>query len=153
MKKNLLYILLILFIVVSCKEEAIPRPNNLLSKERMAGILYDITMINSIKGVNKFKLEESYMRLDTYLYEKHKTDSIQFQISNNYYAANPTVYSEIYEMVQARLTKERKVIGEELEAEQKRRDSIQEAKKIDRENGKKDSVGKIKFSDKKVLKK
>ena len=132
MKKYIACILTILFVVVSCKEEAVPKPDNLLEKEKMAEILYDITLINAVKGVNKKKLEESLMHLDSYIYKKHETDSLQFIVSNNYYAANPMQYNEIYKMVQAKLTKERKAVGEELKAEQKRRDSIQEAKKLER---------------------
>jgi hypothetical protein len=144
MNRYIALILIVILTTVSCKEEAVPKPSNLLSKEQMTAILYDITLINSIKGVNKKKLEDGYMHLDTYLYTKHNTDSAQFADSNNYYAANPTVYSEIYSTVQAKLTKDRKTVGEELEAEQKRRDSIQKAKKLARKNKKKDSVAKPK---------
>ncbi len=144
MNRYIAFILIVVLTIVSCEEEAVPKPSNLLSKEKMAEILYDKTLVNSIKGVNKKKLEDSYMHLDTYLYKKHDTDSLQFVDSNNYYAANPTVYSEIYGIVQARLTKERKDVGKELEAEQKRRDSIQKAKKLARKNKNKDSVAKPK---------
>jgi len=143
MKKFIACILLVLLGMVSCKEEAIPRPDDLLSKEQMAAILYDITLINSTKGVNKNKLDETYLAIDTYLYKKHNIDSLQFKRSNNYYAANPNTYSEIYGLVQARLTRERKAVGEKLEAEQKRKDSLREAKNAARKSGKKDSVGKL----------
>ncbi|AXG68410.1 hypothetical protein KORDIASMS9_00625 [Kordia sp. SMS9] len=129
MKKYIACLLILVLTIASCKNEAIPKPDDLLSKETMAAILYDITLVNSIKGVNKSKLDDGFMHLDMYLYEKHKTDSLQFKSSNNYYAANPEIYSEIYGIVQARLTKERKEVGEQLEIEQKRRDSISEAKK------------------------
>lgn len=129
MKKYIACVILLAFTVVSCKQEAVPKPDDLLSKEKMAAILYDITLVNSIKGVNKSKLDDGFMHLDMYLYKKHETDSLQFKRSNNYYAANPEAYSEIYGIVQARLTKERKAVGEQLEIEQKRRDSISEAKK------------------------
>jgi hypothetical protein len=132
--------------IVSCREEAVPKPENLLSKEKMADILYDITIINSIKGVSKKQIEDSYLRYDTYLYEKHKVDSIQFETSNNYYSANPTLYYEIYDKVKARLGKERKLVGEKLEAEEKRRDSVQKAKNLERKKAA-DSVPKKKFGE------
>ncbi|MCH2192530.1 DUF4296 domain-containing protein [Kordia sp.] len=143
MKKYIICLLTVLLTIVSCNEEAVPKPDNLLSKERMAAILYDISLINSIKGVNKKKLEDGYMHLDTYLYKKHDTDSTQFLSSNNYYAANPALYNEIYGIVPARLTKERKKVGDELEAEQKRRDSVQKSKKLARKK-KNDSLTKAK---------
>ena len=129
--KKYIWCFVITCIAVSCRKEAVPKPDNLLSKEKMAIILYDVTLINSIKGVNKKKLEETNMHLDSYLYKKHETDSLQFLMSNNYYAANPLQYNEIYGMVHDRLQKERKGIDEELKAEQERRDSLQEAKKIE----------------------
>jgi hypothetical protein len=144
MKKYILYLVIVL-IAVSCREEAIPKPDNLLSQEKMVAILYDVTLINSIKGVNKRKLEDSNMHLDSYLYKKHETDSLQFLSSNNYYAANPLKYNKIYGLVQARLQKERKGIDEELKAEQKRRDSLQAAKKAERK--KNDTLPKPKFSE------
>jgi hypothetical protein len=144
MKKYILCLVIVL-IAVSCREEAIPKPDNLLSQEKMVAILYDVTLINSIKGVNKRKLEDSNMHLDSYLYKKHETDSLQFLSSNNYYAANPLKYNKIYGLVQARLQKKRKGIDEELKAEQKRRDSLQAAKKAERK--KNDTLPKPKFSE------
>ncbi len=141
--KKYIWCLLITFIAVSCREAAVPKPDNLLSKEKMAEILYDVTLINSVKGVNKQKLEESYMHLDTYLYQKHETDSLQFLSSNNYYAAHPMKYFDIYGMVEARLQKERKGIDEELKAEQKRKDSLKEVEKAERK--KNDTLPKPKF--------
>ena len=128
MKTYITYLFIALFVLISCKEEAVPKPDNLLSKEKMAEILYDVTLINAAKGVNKKKLEDSYMHLDAYIYQKHAIDSVVFLESNNYYAANPMQYDEIYGIVQARLTKERKAVGEAIEAEQKRKDSLQKAR-------------------------
>ncbi|WP_052752735.1 DUF4296 domain-containing protein [Kordia zhangzhouensis] len=138
--KKVISLFILCITIISCKEEAVPKPDNLLSKEKMAEILYDITLINAAKGVDNKKLEESYMHLDAYVYQKHQIDSLQFLVSNNYYAANPLIYDEIYGIVQAKLTKERKAIGKEIELEQKRRDSIQDAKKIARKERNNDSI-------------
>jgi uncharacterized protein YcfL len=145
MKKYIICLFIGLFMVVSCREEAVPRPDNLLSEEKMAAILYDITLINAVKGVSRKQLNESYLRYDTYLFEKHGVDSTQFAESNNYYSANPTLYHEIYGIVRDSLTKERKIVGEKLEAEQKRRDSVQKAMKYNRKKG--DTLTKKKFGE------
>lgn len=144
MKKYIAGLLIVLLTVISCREEAVPKPDNLLSKEQIAAILYDITLINAVKGVNKKKLEDSFMHLDAYLYKKHQTDSLQFMTSNNYYAANPMEYDEVYGIVQAKLLEQRKGVEEELKAEQKRRDSLQEAKKASLK--KNDTLPKPKFA-------
>jgi hypothetical protein len=140
--------------IVSCKQESIPKPDNLLSKEQMANMLYDITLINAMKGVDKRKLDSSILHFDTYLYKKHKTDSAQFAISNNYYAANPLKYNEIYGMVSARLEKERKVVDKKMEAEKQRRDSLQKAKKEEQIKRKKlgDTLPVRKFNEAKKVK-
>jgi len=135
--------MVLVLMAVSCKEEAIPKPDDLISKERMAEILYDLTLINSVKGVNKRKLEKNNMHLDAYLYKKYETDSLQFLSSNNYYAAHPLKYNEIYGLVQARLEKERKGVDDQLKIEQERRDSLQAAKKA--ELKKNDTLPKPKF--------
>lgn len=136
---------IIVLIAVSCREEAVPKPDNLLSKEKMAEVLYDVTLINSVKGVDKNKLEETNMHLDTYLYKKHEIDSLQFVNSNNYYATYPLIYNEIYGLVEAKFQKERTDIGKQLEAEQKRKDSIEEAKKEERK--KNDTLPKPQFTE------
>jgi len=146
MKKYILC--LIVFIeIVSCREEAVPKPDNLLSKQQMADVLYDITVINSMKGVDKRGLEASILHFDTYLYKKHNIDSVQFTSSNNYYASNPLQYNKIYGLVVARLEKERTIVEAEMKKEQERKDSLQKAKKqeIAKQKKLKDTVPKPKF--------
>ncbi len=147
MKTYIASILTLLLLVVSCKEEAVPKPDDLLSKQQMADILYDITLINSMKGVDKKNLEASFFHYDTYLYKKHNVDSAQFAESNNYYAAYPLKYDKIYELVNTRFLKERRDVEAELEKEKKRRDSLQKAKKEEQErlNKRKDTVQKKKL--------
>ena len=129
MKKYIACILILVLTVVSCREEAVPKPDNLLSKKQMADVLYDVTLINAMKGVDKKGIDSSILHFDTYIYQKHNIDSTQFSESNNYYAANPLEYDEIYGLVNARLSKERTEVEAEIKKEQERRDSIQKAKK------------------------
>ncbi len=143
--KKYIWCLIVLVGMVSCKEEAVPKPDNLLSKEQMANILYDVTLINAMKGVDKKKLEESFLHFDAYIYKKHNIDSAQFASSNNYYSANPLKYGKIYELVSAKLQKERTVVEAEMKKEQKRRDSVQKAKKEALK--KKDTLPKPKFKE------
>lgn len=123
--------------MVSCRKEAVPKPDDLLSKEKMANILHDISLINSMKGVDKKGLEASILRYDAYIFKKYDIDSARFFKSNNYYAANPVQYDKIYELVEAKLQQERKHIQLEIEKEKKRNDSIKNAHK---ENFKKEGT-------------
>ncbi|WP_046756322.1 DUF4296 domain-containing protein [Kordia jejudonensis] len=129
MKKYIACILIVLFTVISCKREVVPKPDNLLSKEKMAAVLYDISLINAMKGVDKKSVEATNIHFDTYIYKKHNIDSIQFSESNNYYATSPLEYDAIYALVNERFAKERSLVEAEMKKEQKRRDSLQKAKK------------------------
>jgi hypothetical protein len=122
-------LLIVLFAIVSCRKEAVPKPDDLLSKEKMADILHDITLINAMKGVDKKKLEASILHYDTYIYKKHDIDSARFFKSNNYYAANPEEYDKIYVLVEAKLQQKRTQIQVEMEKEKKQKDSIRKAQK------------------------
>lgn len=138
--KNILWCILVLLMVSACKREHVSKPDDLISKEKMTNILYDLVLLNSIKGINKKKLEERNMHLDSYLYKKYEIDSVQFSTSNTYYAANPSEYDEIYQIVNARLKAKRGEITIEMEADKKRRDSIKDVKDAQR---KKDSSTKF----------
>ena len=138
-------LLIVLLAVVSCRKEAVPKPDNLLPKEKMADILHDITLINAMKGVDKKKLEASILHYDTFIYKKYDIDSTRFIESNNYYAANPEEYDKIYELVEAKLNVQRTRIQVKMEEEKKRKDSIRKAQKEALK--KKDTLPKAKFNE------
>lgn len=137
-------LLIVLLAIVSCRKEVVPKPDDLLSKEKMADILHEITLINAMKGVDKKKLEASILHYDTYIYKKHDVDSTRFIESNNYYAANPEEYDKIYELVEAKLNAQRTSIQVKMEEEKKRKDSIRNAQKEALK--KKDTLPKPKFN-------
>ena len=119
---------LIFVLLFSCGAPEVEKPEGLLSKEKMAAILYDITVINATKGVQTKALEENNLLFENFIYEKHKIDSISFAKSNHYYAAYPEQYTTIYQIVEARLKKEQKAITEIIKEEDKKKDSIRKAK-------------------------
>ncbi|WP_430411531.1 DUF4296 domain-containing protein [Kordia sp.] len=145
--KRYIWCLLVVLGMVSCRKEAVPKPDNLLSNQEMANILYDITLINAMKGVDKKGVEASFIQYDTYLYKKYNIDSAQFARSNNYYAADPLRYDKIYALVDARLKEERAEVEATMKKEQVRRDSLQKAKKEEQARLKKlnDTIPKAKY--------
>jgi len=100
--KHLVYILLLVFIC-SCGEKMINKPANLLSKDKMTAILYDLAILHSAKNTNGRILDEANIEVMSYIYEKHGIDSIQFVESDTYYAAIPQEYQDIYKSVEIRL--------------------------------------------------
>lgn len=139
---SLLFILCLL--VTACNEAEKPKkPENLIPRDKMEQVLYDLYVINAAKGVNKKLLETNGFQPETYLLTKHKIDSTQFANSNAYYAFDTDSYKSIIESVKSRLEKEKKIF-EDLEnaenlAVKRKRDSLSEIKKR-----KKDSIKKAK---------
>lgn len=111
-------IILITALVVSCSKSTVnyKKPDNLIPKEKMVDILYDMHLAVGTSNLQNVNLEKNrnYVSL---VYEKHKIDSTTFAISNIYYTAEIEVYEEIFEEVEKRL----KEIKDEYDRE---RDSV-----------------------------
>ncbi|GMN09847.1 DUF4296 domain-containing protein [Croceitalea sp. MTPC9] len=123
--------LCLFLLLASCGEKVIEPPENLVSKEKMAAILYDLAILNSTKGTNPTILKKNSIEVMPFIFEKHGIDSTQFAESDLYYASIPLEYQNIYESVEARLESEVKF----LEDEKKRKnDSISNASKKRRDS-------------------
>lgn len=100
------------------------KPKNLIAKEKMAEIMYDLHILNAAKGVNRKILEASGIMPLEYLYQKYNIDSLQFAESNTYYAYDTKGYLAIIEKVKKDLQKN-KDLYEKLNVEEKKvKDSI-----------------------------
>jgi hypothetical protein len=100
--KHLIYILVFFFIGCNTIEKP-KKPENLISKENMADIMYDVFLLNSAKGVNKKVLEMNGIFPENYVFEKYKIDSTQFANSNNYYAYDVKTYQSIINSVKEKI--------------------------------------------------
>ncbi len=127
--KKINYIILILIVVFSCKNEVIEKPKNLIKKDKMIAVLYDIELLNAAKNTDRKVLEKYNIMPLEYLYKKHEIDSLQFAMSSNYYASKPEVYVKIYSAVQTKLETVKKELDEAASAEKKKQDSIRKDKK------------------------
>ena len=81
------------------------KPANLIPENKMVEVLTDLSVINSAKNFNKRYLEETGIRPNTYLYEKHGIDSLQLAKSTEYYAKKYDLLDRIFARVQANLEK------------------------------------------------
>ncbi len=119
--------IVIIFLILSCEGKTkYKKPENLIPKEQMIDLLYDIHLANGTAGI-KNKALESNINYMAFVFKKYKIDSMRFAESNLYYIANINEYQDIFEEVERRL--------EELKTEyDKQRDSvlkqIREKKKI-----------------------
>ncbi len=110
--KKLTYIL-VLMMILGCNEKTIEKPENLISKDQMAEILYDLAVINAAKKTNPWRLSDRSIELMPFIYQKHGIDSVQFVQSDIYYASIPEEYETIYQVVEARLEREKAVYEKE----------------------------------------
>lgn len=102
MKKLLVFGLITLFF--SCNS-SVEKPKNLIGKDKMIDILYDISLLEAIKSQN-INGGITSKAASEYIYKKYKIDSMQFVNSNKYYASNIEEYKKMFEEVKERLTKE-----------------------------------------------
>jgi hypothetical protein len=115
---NKLQRIIILCLVFSCNNTLNQNnkpPKNLISKEKMVDIIYDMTLINVAKGVNKSILENNGIIPEQYLFNKHSIDSILFAKSNEYYSYDLKTYQTIYDNVKIKLEKNKKIIIDSIE--------------------------------------
>ena len=115
---NKLQRIIILCLVFSCNNTLNQNnkpPENLISKEKMVDIIYDMTLINVAKGVNKSILENNGIIPEQYLFNKHSIDSILFAKSNEYYSYDLKTYQTIYDNVKTKLEKNKKIISDSID--------------------------------------
>ena len=96
MKKYLLIILLF----IGCSDNV---PDNLINKEKMENIIFDIMILNASSGFD-LKIDDNLLS-DELIYKKHNIDSLQFFESELYYSKNPRDHYEIYAKVKIRILK------------------------------------------------
>tara|TARA_Y100000815_G_scaffold16927_1_gene14809 strand:+ start:1820 stop:2311 length:492 start_codon:yes stop_codon:yes gene_type:complete len=128
-----IFVITISLLILGCDGLQKPeKPKDLISKDKMSDILYDMYIINAAKGVNRKLLEKEGVVPETYILTRHNIDSTQFANSNNYYAYDTDIYKSIVEKVKTKLEADKKKYEEirdrENEEAKERRDSISEAK-------------------------
>jgi len=135
MKQVFKYILALL-LVLSCNNNSIEKPKkpkDLIKKNKMVDIIYDMSIFTAAKGINKKLIEEKGVFPEDYIFSKHNVDSLQFAKSSEYYAYRLEVYEDIYSKVKLKLD-ERKLFFDSIEnaeTEQKRLETERKQAKRD----------------------
>ena len=105
MKKDIIMLLVLTFFCICLSNNSIKKPDNLINQEKMEAILYDLSIINSIKPSSYKNPNYSDISLDSYIFLKYGVDSLQLVQSENYFSKNPKIYLKIYNNVEKRLKK------------------------------------------------
>ncbi|WP_460220705.1 DUF4296 domain-containing protein [Psychroserpens sp. MEBiC05023] len=127
MKRILICVLVVL--CFGCDSSKKPKkPDDLIPKDQMVNILYDVFILNAAKGANKKVLEDKGIFPEDFIFEKYKIDSLQFAKSNEYYGFFVEDYESIVDRVEKRIENDRvkyKALADQEEKDkQRKRDSI-----------------------------
>ena len=102
----------LLALLLSCGEELMEKPEGLIPKEKMILILKDMTVINAAKSANMSKFYDHDVEPTSLVFEQHGIDSLQFVISDRYYASLPVVYEAMYKEIEQLLETEKNALSE-----------------------------------------
>lgn len=133
LKRFIIYLGIVLFVTACYQYNKPVKPKNLISKKNMVDVLIDFKLISSANSVNRKIMENHGIYSESYIFKKHNIDSLQFALSNEYYAFNIKEYEEIYTNVKDSLEELQDIykkleLVEEAEAKaQKKKDSINNA--------------------------
>ena len=109
--KNIVSIILLFLLSISCDSNAVKKPENLIEREKMVDIIYDLSILEAAKSQKPIVLEQYQIQSNTYIYKKYQVDSIQFANSVKYYATDLENYYNIYDSVNKRIERNLKTLS------------------------------------------
>jgi hypothetical protein len=101
--KRILSILIPFFVLASCNNLPVEKPDHFIEEEMMTNILYDLTLFEVIKSQRKFDSVTNWVGGKEYVYNKYGIDSLQFVESHQYYISQIETYKKMYDQVNERL--------------------------------------------------
>ncbi|MEM6892630.1 MAG: DUF4296 domain-containing protein [Bacteroidota bacterium] len=122
--KQLGITLLLFLMLVGCAEKVVEPSANVIPREKMITILYDLALLNATNTSFRNVMQKQNKQMMELLYERHNIDSLQFAESDLYYASKPLEYEYIYEQIESRLKKKQKALED---AKKQANDSIKNA--------------------------
>ena len=131
--KNLFLFFIAISFLGSCQNNSVEKPKNLIPKETMVNVIYDLSLLQAMRNSNTAILDSNRVEPTTYIYKKYKIDSVQFAKSNEFYASNIKEYEKMYESVNARLILNKKVSDSLIKKEEDglKKEIIKNKKKVD----------------------
>ncbi len=111
--KNILSIILLFLLSISCNSNAVKKPENLIEREKMVDIIYDLSILEAAKSQKPIVLEQYQIQSNKYVYKKYRIDSMQFASSVKYYAADLEKYHAIYDSVNKKIERNLKTLSPE----------------------------------------
>ncbi|MFK8295104.1 DUF4296 domain-containing protein [Capnocytophaga canimorsus] len=114
--KQLFIVLFLILTLFGCRQNIIPKPENLISERQMEKIMYDLTLLDAIKSTDYTYMEQQKANFTQLIYEKYAIDSLQLAESMVYYASIPKVYNRMMNSVEQRLKENKKQFSSEKDS-------------------------------------
>lgn len=108
--RKLLLFLIVGMLLVNCNSSPVEKPKDLIEKDVMVDILYDLYLANAMNTSDAKYLKELNLTPAKYVYHKYKVDSLQFSRSNRYYATDVDDYEKMYKKLTTRIQAEKAAI-------------------------------------------
>lgn len=114
---KILKFILLFTLIISCKQDVpVDEPENLLSKDKMVNILYDVALLQA--SVNyKPEIVNDSINVEQYIYEKYNIDSITFYQNQKFYASDVKELRSIYKQVLEKIKQEEGKLNESTNEE------------------------------------
>jgi Domain of unknown function (DUF4296) len=103
--KKIIVTLCFIATLLSCQNAVIEKPEKQIDEDVMVDILYDLSLLESIKSQNVSDSDNT-INISKYIYKKYKIDSIQFVQNNKFYASDVKNYKKMFGKVKERLDNE-----------------------------------------------
>ena len=97
----------VIALLVSCKQEVIDKPEQLIERDVMVDIMYDLSILEAMKYQNPTTLDTFKINPREYIFKKYKIDSVTYRQNQMYYAGDARKFKKIYKKVLERLDKEK----------------------------------------------
>ena len=101
MKKIILFFTALFLLLVSCKENGVPKPKNLIDRNQMIDMIYDLAILESARSQSMSA--NSFPKSNDFIKGKYKIDSLTFAQNTKYYASDIKDYKKMYEEVKRRI--------------------------------------------------
>ena len=141
--RKLIVFLTVLALFVSCKDELVKKPDNLIDKDVMVNIIYDISILDAIRNQNPTSIDSFKINSRDFIFKKYKVDSLQFVKSNVYYSADYESYKLMFDEVIKRVDKQKAAADSLITLEQKKKIKINKSKKLPKAEVAVDTVSKV----------
>lgn len=97
-------------LLLSCGEKMVEKPKNLIPKDTMVLILYDLVVLSAAESSFKSIVDSCGIETMEFLYQKYRIDSTRLVQSDRYYASLPLEYQFLYNEVAGKIDQKIKAL-------------------------------------------